>query len=192
MPTVGRARSIGQCWVGRSGSDRAARPGRDLEASHQCQPVQARNGPRVDEYVTEAVLAKLEERQAAAPEAASWPGAPELERVQQKLSMLTRQWQEDRISDALYFSNVEKLEGRIRELTKERNRHAAAAQRAVADVADVRRRWFTPPEDGGLELSEKRAYIREALYAVIVSPSGRGVGSHGRFNPNLLDLVWRT
>lgn len=103
----------------------------------------ARNGPRVDEYVTEAVLAKLEERQAVAPESGPWPGAPALDRAQQKLNMLTRQWQEDRISDGLYFSNVEKLEGRIRELTNERNRHAVVAQRAVADVADVRRRWFS-------------------------------------------------
>jgi hypothetical protein len=151
----------------------------------------ARNGPRVDEYVTEAVLTKLEERQAAAPESAPWPGSADLERAKQKLSMLTRQWQEDRISDGLYFSNVETLEARIRELTNERNRHAVAAQRAVADVADVRRRWFTPPEEGGLELSEKRAYVREALHAVIVSPSGKGVGSHGKFHPDLLELVWR-
>lgn len=152
----------------------------------------ARNGPRTDEYVTEAVLAKLDERQAVAPDSVPWLGAPELERAQQKLGMLTRQWQEDRISDGLYFANVEKLEGRIRELTNERNRHAAVAQRAVVDVADVRRRWFTPVEDGGLDLSEKRAYVREALHAVIISPAGKGVGSHGKFNPDLLQLVWRT
>ncbi len=127
----------------------------------------ARNGPRTDEYITEAVLAKLDERQAVAPESAPWLGAPELERAQQKLGMLTRQWQEDRISDGRYFTNVEKLEGRIRELTNERNRHAALAHRAIADV---RRRWFTSTEDGGLDLSEKRAYVREALHAVIVSP----------------------
>jgi hypothetical protein len=152
----------------------------------------ARNGPRTDEYVTEAVLAKLDERQAVAPESVTWLGAPELERAQQKLGLLTRQWQEDRISDGLYFANVEKLEGRIRELTNERNRHAALAQRAIADVADVRRRWFTPVEDGGLDLSEKRAYVREALHAVIISPAGKGVGSHGKFNPDLLQLVWRS
>jgi DNA invertase Pin-like site-specific DNA recombinase len=151
----------------------------------------ARNGPRTDEYVTEAVLAKLDERQAVASDSVPWLGAQELERVQQKLGMLTRQWQEDRISDGLYFANVEKLEGRIRELTNERNRHAAVAQRAVADVADVRRRWFSPVKDGGLDLSEKRAYVREALHAVIISPAGKGVGSHGKFNPDLLQLVWR-
>jgi recombinase len=142
----------------------------------------ARNGPRTDEYVTEAVLAKLDERQAVARDSVPWLGAAELARVQQKLGMLTRQWQEDHISNELYFANVEKLEGRIRELTNERNRHAAVAQRALADVADVRRRWFTSVEDGGLDLSEKRAYVREALHAVIVSPAGKGVGSHGKFN----------
>ncbi len=152
----------------------------------------ARSGPRMDEYVTEAVFAKLDERQAVAPDSAPWPGASELERTQQKLGMLTRQWQEDRISDGLYFTNVENLEARIRELTNEGNRHAVVVQRAVADVADVRRRWFIPTEDGGLDLSEKRAYIREALHAVIVSPAGRGAGSHGKFNPDLLELVWRT
>jgi hypothetical protein len=116
----------------------------------------ARNGPRTDEYVTEAVLVKLEERQAVASDPVPWLGSSELERAQQKLGMLTLQWHEDRIS------------------------------------ADVRRRWFTPVEDGGLDLSEKRAYVREALHTVIISPAGKGVGSHGKFHPDLLQLVWRT
>jgi hypothetical protein len=58
------------------------------------------------------MLAKLDERQAVASDCVPGLGAPELERAQQKLGMLTRQWQEDRISDGLYFANVEKLEGR--------------------------------------------------------------------------------
>ena len=57
-----------------------------------------------------------------------WLGAQELERTLQKLGILTRQWQEDRISDGLYSANVEKLESRIRELTNERNLHAALAK----------------------------------------------------------------
>ena len=44
----------------------------------------------------------------------------------------------------------------------------------------------------GLDLSEKRAYVREALHAVLISPAGKGVSSHGKFNPDLLQLVWRT
>ncbi len=58
----------------------------------------ARNGPRADEYVTEAVLVKLEERQAVASDPVPWLGSSELERAQQKLGMLTLQWHEDRIS----------------------------------------------------------------------------------------------
>jgi hypothetical protein len=128
----------------------------------------ARNGPRTDQYVSEAVLAKLDERQAMAPDSVTWLGAPGLDRAQQKLGMLTRQWQEDHISDGLYFANLEKLEGRIRELTNERNRHAAAAQRALADVADVRRRWFISVEDGGLDLSadvtERRTIVNNRFF----------------------------
>lgn len=120
----------------------------------------SRNGPRTDEYVTEAVLAKLDERQAVTIDDASWLGAQELERAQQKLGILTRQWQEDRISDGLHFANVEKLEGRIRELTNERNRHAALAQRALADVADAHRRWFTPVEEAGRPVRETLLYPR--------------------------------
>lgn len=147
-----------------------------------------RNGPRTDEYVTEAVLAKLEERQAIAVDDQPWTGEKDLERAQQKLSTLTQQWQNDQISDALYFSNVKDLETRIRDLTNERNRHAAVVQRSLADI---RRRWFTPVEGGGLDMSEKRAYVREALHAVIIKPAGKGGGSHNKFNPNLLELVWR-
>lgn len=33
------------------------------------------------------------------------------------------------------------------------------------------------------DLSEKRFYIREALHAVIIGPSGRGIGSHGSSIP---------
>jgi hypothetical protein len=73
----------------------------------------SRNGPRTDEYGAEAVLAKLDERHAVTIADAPWLGAQELERAQQKLGILTRQWQEDRISDGLYSANVEKLESRI-------------------------------------------------------------------------------
>ncbi len=34
----------------------------------------------------------------------------------------------------------------------------------------------------------KRAYIHEALHAVIVHPNGRGRSS---FNPDLLEPIWR-
>ena len=39
-----------------------------------------------------------------------------------------------------------------------------------------------------MPLSQKRAYLREALHAVIVRPAGRG---RQAFNADLLELIWR-
>ncbi|WP_214325113.1 hypothetical protein [Nonomuraea sediminis] len=53
---------------------------------------------------------------------------------------------------------------------------------------EMRRRWYLPEEEGGLPLTVKRTYIREALHAVIIYPSGKG---RRKFNPDLLEPIWR-
>jgi hypothetical protein len=62
------------------------------------------------------------------------------------------------------------------------------SQSAATDISSLRARWYKAEEDGGLPLSQKRAYLREALHAVIVHPAGRG---RQAFNPDLLELIWR-
>jgi DNA invertase Pin-like site-specific DNA recombinase len=146
-----------------------------------------RRGDKVDEFVSEAVLAKLEERHRISRGAIEWPGSAELARVETKLGTLRVQWSSDVISDELFFPMAKELEAAIRELRTDRNRHTAVAQRAAMDLSDIRRRWFS----GELDLSQKRAYIGEALHAVIVHPVGKGRGSRSRFDPSLLTLVWR-
>jgi hypothetical protein len=141
----------------------------------------------VDEFVSEAVLAKLEERHRIGRAATEWAGADELAGKEAKLATLRTQWSLDMISDELFFPMAKELEGAIRELRSDRNRHAAIAQRASIDMSDIRRRWFSRE----LDLSQKRAYIAEALHAVIVNPVGKGNGSRNTFDPSLLTLVWR-
>jgi hypothetical protein len=150
-----------------------------------------RRGDKVDEYITEAVLAKLEERSATQRAPKPWPKAVELSRVDRKLAALRSQWQQDQISDEFFFATARGLEEQQRALRAERNRHELVASRVGADLGDVRARWELPVENGGLDMSQKRAYIREALHAVIVLPAGRGNGSRGTFNPDLLVPVWR-
>ncbi|MBB3662602.1 hypothetical protein FB384_001506 [Prauserella sediminis] len=150
-----------------------------------------RRGDKVDEYITELVLAKLEQRQAVAKDSGPWAKEAERERVESKLATLTDQWKDDQVTDDFFFSNVRDLEQQRTGLHNERARHTAAAERAAADTTDVRHRWHTPPEEGGLDISQKRAYVREALHAVIVLPVGKGNGSRGRFNADLLVPVWR-
>lgn len=144
-----------------------------------------RNGSKVDEYITEMVLAKLEECAAVKKQADSeWGGEAELERLIKKQRTMLQKWQEDLISDELFFPENHKMEVRIKELRRERTEHALAAQRASKVTADVRQRWFS----GDLDMAQKRALVREALHAVIVLPVGGG----GRrpFNPDLLVPKW--
>ncbi|MER5449048.1 recombinase family protein [Streptomyces sp. NPDC002764] len=144
-----------------------------------------RNGARVDEYVTEAVLARLEERAAVKQqENSEWGGAEELERLTKKQRTMLQKWQEDVLSDELFFPENHRMEVRIKQLRKERTEHALRVQRASKVTADVRERWLS----GDLDMAQKRALVREALHAVIVLPVGGG----GRrpFNPDLLVIKW--
>ncbi|MDG6105450.1 recombinase family protein [Dactylosporangium aurantiacum] len=147
-----------------------------------------RHGPKTDEYVSEMVLAKLEEREMQAPRTEAWGGSEELETVQGQLDDLGREWRSGGISNEFFFANVRQLEGRMTQLRAEQGRHAAAAKRRVVGVESIRRRWYLAEADGGLDISQKRAYIREALHAVLVLPAGRG---RAAYDPNLLQPFWR-
>ncbi|MGW5345471.1 recombinase family protein [Streptomyces sp. NPDC004050] len=145
-----------------------------------------RNGAKIDEFVTEAVLAKLEERAARTAHVdGKWAGEDELDRLTRKQRKLLQAWQEDQISDELFFPENQRMESRVKELRADRTRHVLNQQRAAEVTGDVRERW----NSGRLDLAQKRALIREALHAVIVLPVGGG----GRrpFNPDLLAPKWR-
>jgi hypothetical protein len=151
-----------------------------------------RRGDLCDEYISEAVLAKLEERAMTADSSEPWQGEADLERQREKLARLRAEWDDDRISDELFFGSARRLEERIRQLRSEQAKHALTAERAsraaATDVAELRARWYETEDAGGLPVSMKRAYLRESLHAVIVHPAG---GGRKPFNPDLLELIWR-
>lgn len=149
-----------------------------------------RDGPKVDEHVSEAVLAKLEQRKMrAAVGAGEWPGAEQLADSQRKLEELGREWRAGGLSNEFFFSNVRQLEQEIAQLRAEQSRHDLRAKRRSVDIAEVRRRWYATEEEGGFDVMQKRSLIREALHAVIVYPTK----TQGRtpFDPNLLEPIWR-
>ena len=152
----------------------------------------ARRGDLIDEYISEAVLAKLEERVLVAPDADPWPGEEDLARQREKLAKLRALWEDDQVSDELFFTSARSLEERIKQLRNDQAKHALAVHRmsqaSATDVQPLRERWYKAEEDGGLPISQKRAYVREALHAVILHPAGRG---RKPFNPDLLELIWR-
>ncbi|MDL4820920.1 recombinase family protein [Actinomadura opuntiae] len=154
----------------------------------------SRRGDLVDMFVSEAVLAKLEEASfSSGPRDQEWEGAAELRAVEEQLETLTRQWNARQITNDLFFKLVPGLEQQISQLRTEKNRHEAAIAakeaRDETSASEVRRRWYLPEEEGGFPISVKRTYIRAALHAVIMYPAGKG---NKRFNPDLLDPIWRT
>ena len=127
-------------------------------------------------------------RSASSDGSQPWAGAEELENSQGQLDELGRVWRAGGISNEFFFANVRHLEEKIARLRAEQSRYALQVERRKLDVEDLRRRWYAPEEEGGLDIMRKRAYVREALHAVIVHPNGRG---RAAFNPDLLEPIWR-
>jgi DNA invertase Pin-like site-specific DNA recombinase len=143
-----------------------------------------RRGDLVDQFVTEAVLAKLSEREMTADEPADLGTTSEIANHEKMLMTLRQQWTARVISDGFFFTTVQQVELQLKDLRNIEARQSLQKARGHLDLAAIRERWYT----GELDLSQKRAYIREALHAVIIHPGGRG---RAIFNPDLLELVWR-
>ncbi|GGQ15891.1 recombinase family protein [Streptosporangium pseudovulgare] len=151
----------------------------------------ARRGDMVDMFVSEAVLATIEEGPMSPPQTEPWAGASDLKDSETQLRELTEHWHRKKVSNSLFFAEVERLESEISRLIKERAQHEATTRRAKANLTDIRRRWYSETDDDRLDVSQKRAVIREAFHAVIVHPVGQGRGSRGTFDPDKLELIWR-
>ncbi|WP_169514648.1 recombinase family protein [Actinokineospora enzanensis] len=162
--------------------------------NYSCQPKcnggcagTSRQGPAVDEYVTEAVLAKLEEVIAFDVADVEWEGQEQLDDRHRRLSALKAQYSSGGISDGFFFETVRSLEMEIDRLRAEQRKFVLSGQQALTTTANIRERWFADDPDVALDLSQKRAFLRLALHAVVIHPAGKG----GRFNPDLLELRWR-
>ncbi|SEG14594.1 Site-specific DNA recombinase [Thermomonospora echinospora] len=152
----------------------------------------SRRGDKLEEFISEAVLAKLEERaKSARRDIGPWPRERELIELQEQLAELRAQWGKRKVSNALFFAEVERLEPEIAKLRAERERYELASQQSETDISDIRRRWYSETDDDRLDLGQKRAYVRGCFLAIIVHPAGKGNGSRTTFNPDLLELIWR-
>ncbi|MDN3360183.1 recombinase family protein [Actinomadura sp. DC4] len=154
----------------------------------------SRRGDLVDDFVSEAVLAKLEQASfASSPGDDEWSGEAELQAVREQLDELTRQWNTRQITNELFFNLAPGLEQQISQLRTDKAKHDAshATRQAQTETstAEIRRRWYLSENEGGFPISVKRTYIRAALHTVIVYPAGRGKRI---FDPDLLEPIWRT
>ena len=83
----------------------------------------ARRGDLVDEFIGEAVLAKIEERETAPEKVAEWPKEEELKEKIGQLNELRARFAKRTISNSLFFAEVERLEPDIALLRAEKARH---------------------------------------------------------------------
>ena len=134
------------------------------------------DGPTTDRLVTELVLTKYEAeaaRHGGQPEAAEqvWPGQVELDRLREDMAALTGQWRTRRpdgtrmVPDSRYYPQMAAMEDEERALLTDRRRHTAATR--GRQTRPVRAQWPDYP------LPQQRAYIEEALAAVLVHPAAR-------------------
>jgi hypothetical protein len=111
----------------------------------------------------------------------AWPQESELAQIRQDIADLTAAWRERRISAARYFGLLPELEEDERRLAAERERWIAKEYGAARKPTRIREEW------ADLTLAERRAYIEEALSAVLVLPAN----GQKRWNPDRLQPVWR-
>ncbi|TKK90556.1 hypothetical protein FDA94_06080 [Herbidospora galbida] len=132
---------------------------------------------------------EMQRRQNSEPQV--WTGEQELVEAQGRLKALAARWSSGGMTNDLFFELAAGEEATIAQLRAESKRHTAKVEREavrqVIDIDDFRRRWYLPEEQGGLPVSTKRAYLREAFRAIIVHSALKG-GTV--FNPDLLELVW--
>ncbi|MFI7045652.1 recombinase family protein [Streptosporangium sandarakinum] len=157
-----------------------------------------RRGDLVDEFVSEALLASMEEKELARQKSRkpqAWEKAARLKEVEERLNELDARWMatdETKISNERFFKLSVPLERERDQLRAEQRRHSTAVQRQealeVIDIKEFRRKWYTPEEEGGHPLSVKRTHLREAFHAVIVHPAVRG---RRDFDPDLLEPIWK-
>ena len=142
-------------------------------------------GQETDAWVTAAVIRKYEleaQRREAQTEPDPWPQEAELAEVRDDLRELSKARKERRVSAARYFAMLPELETQERDLLADRERWIAKNVVGQAVNATIREDWDSYP------LAQKRAYIEEALAAVLILPSN---GRRG-FHPERIELIWRT
>lgn len=131
------------------------------------------DGPETDKALAELVLAKWELEAAdrnltRVPD--EWDGQVKLERLYENMVALkaARNAEPPKISAERYYADLAEYEAQERALIKERNRQIRRAQSAANVPANLRADWTS----GKLTPDDKRAYIRAAYSAVVVTPAG--------------------
>jgi len=144
------------------------------------------HGPKTDERIRNLVILKYEKEAAdrsAALDAGPWPQEAEFEMLRQDMRDLTAAWRARQISGSHYFAQFAEVEADHARLAQYRERWLAATHAAAGRPVTI-----TVEQWEGYTLAQRRAYVADALLAVIVHPAEP---HHDGFNPDRLEPVWR-
>ena len=129
-------------------------------------------GPFVDAQLEQLVFRKLAEAQVTyVPRKSGWPSEEALKSKLAKLTNLEQQWQEDKISDAMFYRNAPALDQEVKELQQERTVWEKENARSNEAPGDILKSWLK----GEYDLSQKRKILFSMFAAVQVIPGKKGV-----------------
>ena len=138
-------------------------------------------GPPLDDLITELVLTSLRGLEVPADEA-PWAGEEEVAATERQIAELMEAFNARRLSSAVVFPAVERLEDTLAALREERRIWAAQREREVERPSDVVDRW---PD---LATEDRREILASRLRTVVVRPAA---APRSRFDPERVDVVWR-
>ncbi|MCD9876045.1 recombinase family protein [Streptomyces guryensis] len=145
----------------------------------------SRQGPAVDELITQYVLTALNRQGMSG----SWPAAPcpgpdryELEIAKHRKAVLQEQWHTGDISDSDYFSQLRHEETEIKRLVNEQQTRMIRHRPDQHQDTAARVHWDE------LSMADKREILFRLLDSVTILPGTKG--SH-RFDPSTVIPRWR-
>ena len=141
------------------------------------------SGAPTDDLVCRVIVARLtgETLQTTGSErAVAFDHAERLGEIPDKIAELMGEYNSGRLSGAVVFPQVAKLEAEQAELIAERDQYIAAT--AAPDV-----RQADPETFPDLETDRQRLIVEELLEAVVVAPSRKGAP----WSPDRITFVWR-
>jgi site-specific DNA recombinase len=137
----------------------------------------------IDEHITELVLRYLEQQQVTVPEDVTENDDPVTQTItvaEKSLAALINEWNEGRMSDAVFFAAQAKKEASLAALRQQR----AKGRRSHAPTGPaVRDLW------ANANLSQRRAILSEVLIGVKVLPKPNSAPK--RFDPQYYEPIWR-
>jgi hypothetical protein len=170
---------------GKPGTTKHPRPAYYCISVH-CKGL-SRDMAGVDMFLTELVVTHLlDEFGDQVATVVPWDGQKLLDQAEEEKRELKRRYKAREIQGSDFFELLKDADARIKWMKKKRDEYLTkqAAQNML--MGFTRAKW------DGMDIAQKRSAIAEVIEAVIVYPLPPGRWTRAPFDPNLLEVIWKT